>query len=69
MPIMTQKTALLRTRSFNANRKKRLVRSSSLIRSISQIRRLRRTQTMITLLTIKTINLVRRKTRFITMFI
>ena len=71
MPITNQRTALLQTRSFNANRRRKLARNSSYFRSTtSQIRKLRRVQIIITLLTImKTIYLARRKTRIITMFI
>ena len=71
MPIINQRTTLLRTRSFDVNRRRKPARNSSYFRSIiSQIRKPRRVQMIITLLIImKTIHLARRKTRIITVFI
>ena len=71
MPIINQRTALLRTRSFDANERRKPARNSSYFRSTtSQTRKPRRVQMIITLLiTMKTIYLARRKTWIITIFI
>ena len=71
MSIINQRTTLLRTRSFNVNRRRKPARNSSYFRSIiSQTRKPRRVQMIITLLIIiKIICLIRRKTQVITMFI